>query len=260
MDQFYVTPDGQIAQLPRRSFLDRLTSGLYDASVEFRRPGGGQEARLARTQPLTSALNQYGQQQRGFTQEEKMLGKQQEFTAGQNTLNRDNQWAISDFEAGRAMERARLEREARAKEFEAVQGLREMERFDKIYEGNRKFATEMEMLPLQRQLTQSQIAENAAQAQAAEELAKYRLATSALEGQTVSPQAMAIAAALNKELAPFTNAPVGLTYGQLGTISRLRPGTSGAMPFDLFGGGGQINTTPSGTNALPVLNLNKRPQ
>lgn len=254
MDNYYVTPDGQIAQLPKRSFFDRLTSGLYDATVEYRKPGGGQEARLARTQPLTSALNQYGQQKRSFDQEANMLGKTQEFSAGQNTLDRDNRWALADFEAGRRAEADRLRREQDAQQFQAVQGLNEAKRFDDIYNTNRKFIAEQELLPLQRQLTQSQIDENTAQAEAAKKLAEYRAMTSALERGELTPEVWAVAQALNPALA--TIPMPRMTYSQFGDVSRVRPGSSGTAVPDWLNPnnqpGARVPIQLRGTNAAPA--------
>lgn len=263
MDQYYVTPDGQIAALPRRSFFDRLTSGLYDASVEWRRPGGGQEARLARTQPLTSALNQFGSQKRDFDQQNALLGRRHEFEAGQNTLQRDNAWSIADFEAGRRMEAERLKREQATAQFEATHGLakkaqdlREMERYDKIYNENRQIANELETSPLKLELLRAQIAEKIADAEAARELAAYRNSTSAIARQDVSPDAWRVYAAANPNFQQFTtNAPAGITHGMVKTAGDLRPGSAGNLGLNTdilqaLGVAPQISTAPGMTNRV----------
>lgn len=254
MDQFYVTADGQIAQLPRRSFLDRLTSGLYDASVEYRKPGGGQEARLARTQPLTSALNQYGQQRREFDQQNSVLDRRQGFEAGQSTLDRElrTKLAADELAQQKALAEARLAQDKT--QFQATHGLREAERFDKIYEGNRKFATEMENLPYQRSLWQSQIGETLANTSALQQhggLYEAQMKEAALMATPIPPDA---ARAIEKDrgMAPGS-IPYGVTYGQIRALSTGFAGKSGTIPFELFnnnGAGLQLNTTPGATNTI----------
>lgn len=291
MDQFYVTPDGQIAQLPRRSFLDRLTSGLYDASVEFRRPGGGQEARLARTQPLTSALNQYGQQKRSFDQQANILGRTQEFSAGQNALDRafrtSERLAGQQFTSGEnelqrqlgmglqesAQKFNREERTATqgftAGENAAERALRQdMQKsgFGHDVDMSRLGYIQSSALRQQdaaaalRQLTVgNDLSKNLLQfqydndplrtarvdlmgAQAA--LAKFKAQPDA----PISPEELkVIIATLPPEDAARVIQAAELLYAQgksptlkqLSLMDRLQPGTSGALPFDLFGVGGQ---------------------
>lgn len=161
-----------------------------------------------------------------------MLGKQQEFAAGQNTLNRDNQWAMADFEAGRAMERARLEREARAKEFEATHGLAQrvedrmtLDRNMKGWDTAKTFMMEMPKNQAEIERLKAVAANEAAQQKL------YEAQTSALS-QTVSPEALALMGALNPKLAPVIAANPGMTnipVSTLGKVLAAREGTSGQM-------------------------------
>lgn len=264
MDQFYVTPDGQIAQLPRRSFLDRLTSGLYDASVEFRRPGGGQEARLARTQPLTSALNQYGQQRREFDQQGGILERRQGFESEQSALDRAmrTKLAADELAQQRALTQARLAQDQ--SQFQATHGLaREAESRMQLGQNLKGWDTARQMM-IEYPQVQAQIELN--KARAANDLAQqklYEAQTSALS-QTVSPEALALMGALNPKLTPAIAANPGLTnmpVATLGKVLAAREGTSGQMnPLlteMLLGGqrsGPQLRSM-QGTNAPAVIDL-----
>lgn len=259
MDQYYVTPDGQIAALPRRSFFDRLTSGLYDASVEYRRPGGGQEARLARTQPLTSALNQFGSQKRTFDQENSVLGRRQEFDAGQNELARAVQKAIAD-----ADRKQRADEFAKKHELDTrAEDRLTLDRNLKGWDTAKQFMMEQPKINAEIEAAQARAAASRAEAgwYGARE-------TSALqEQQPATPELLALIAAVanNPQVTEAIKANPGLTNQPVSVfdmVSRYRPGNSGNLGLDpaiaerLFGGGGtpkagpQINMAPGMTNRV----------
>lgn len=261
MDQFYVTADGQIAQLPRRSFLDRLTSGLYDASVEYRKPGGGQEARLARTQPLTSALNQYGQQRREFDQQNSVLDRRQGFEAGQSTLDRDlrTKLAADELAQQKALAAARLAQDQT--QFQATHGLaQDAENRLALGQNLKGWDTARQMMI---DLPKVQAEIERLKAVAANDRAQeglYKAQTSALS-QTVSPEALALMGAVNPKLAPVIAANPGMTNMPVSTLGKAlaaREGTSGRMDPEtlrMLLGGQEPLSAPVSTNTVQRIKL-----
>lgn len=260
MDQFYVTADGQIAQLPRRSFLDRLTSGLYDASVEYRKPGGGQEARLARTQPLTSALNQYGQQRREFDQQGSMLDKRQGFEAGQSTLDRDlrTKLAADELAQQKALAEARLAQDRT--QFQATHGLAQDAENRMMLGQNLKGWDTARQMMIDLPKVQAEIEWN--KARAANDRAQqklYEAETSALS-QTTSPEALALLGAINPSLAPVIAANPGMTnmpVSTLGKVLSAREGKSGRLDPEMFRllTGQEMPSAPVSTNTVQRIKL-----
>jgi hypothetical protein len=263
MDNYYVTPDGTIAKLPQRSLFDRLTSGLYDASVEYRKPGGGQEARIGRNQSLTSALNRYGEQKRSFGQEDSVLNRTQAFTAEQDRIKRDENWALADFAAGQQAERDRLKREQDAAQFAATQGLAaQAENRLQLGQNLRGWDTAKQFMFEQPKIA-SEIEWNKARAGAESAQQKLYEARAAAEGQKITPEELALLSAINPKLTSAIIANPGLTnstMNALGTILRAREGTSGqldpALLQQLLGGESALPTTqPRGTNAATRVKL-----
>lgn len=250
MDQFYVTPDGQIAQLPKRSFMDRLTSGLYDASVEWRKPGGAQESRLARNQPLTSALNQYGAQKRGFDQEGAILDKRLGFDAGQSEIERNlkAKLAADELAARKAEADARLGQGER--HFNATHGLAVRQADDAQIDRNMRDWNTAKTFMVEMPRVQSQIKMDEARAAEALALAEYNKArvTSALrDAQRISPNTAQIIKTLRPE---FKDVPVevfmDMTYDDIKALGIRPPGTSGTMasPWGV-GGIGSSSALPA---------------
>lgn len=260
MDNYYVTPDGQLAQLPRRSVLDRLTSGIYDASVEWRKPGGAQEARLGRTQPLTSALNQYGSQKRDFDQQNALLGKRQEFDAGQSILDRAarEKLAADELVARQRLADQRLAQDER--QFQATEGRLNLGQNLKGWDTARQFMIEQPRIQAEIEWNKARASSEAAQ----QELYKARAldVETGNRPTTAAELALLSAVANNPQITSaiqtnpsLTNMPVST----LGTILRARPGMSGTDPELIkrwFGpDAGTSSPAPSGTNAPPVIDL-----
>jgi hypothetical protein len=256
MDNYYVGPDGQIMQLPKRSFLDRLTSGLYDASVEWRKPGGAQESRLNRTQPLTSALNQYGAQQRTFGQEDAMLDRRQGFESDQARLEREAREKLQndELDARRALQEQKLAQDAA--QFNATHGLaaRAEDRLT-LGQNMRGWDTARQtMIDMPR--ADAQVQADLARAKAEEAHARLLEAqiTSALRDQGMVTPGMAQAVSLIRpELFKdpgAINTLTNLTQGQLMDLNIRPAGTSGTgmspeviqrllgNPVPMPGGGG----------------------
>lgn len=256
MDNYYVTPDGQIAKLPQRSFLDRLTSGLYDASVEYRKPGGGQEARLARTQPLTSALNQYGAQKREFDQQGGILERRQGFESEQSALDRAMREKLAN--EARELEKAKLAQDAA--QFNATDSRLTLGQNLKGWDTARQFMMERPQI-------ESQIEWNKARADAERaQMALYNAQAAAMD-QKVAPELLSLLSAVNPKLTSAIQQNPGLTnvsVNALGKILGAREGTSGQVSPELIaqllGGGAPAVSTPRpqlrGTNAPAFIDLN----